>query len=196
MKPVAIVATVVGVAVGVYSGTHLLIPLVLTGLVWWAGRKLFPDRSPDYVAAAAVQAGHLLWIAVGLVVIGALTVDLVDIAILLIGVAWLLLRPGLAPVIVLTIYQVLALLINLFAFLELPDRPQPAPGAARPHHLARPGVDPDVARPPQGGRAPRVRRVLTAGRAVWSGEAPMGAPGSSIARPRPLAIEPARVSPR
>jgi hypothetical protein len=47
-------------------------------------------------------------------------VDLVDIAILLIGVAWLLLRPGLAPVIVLTVYQGLALLINLFALLAFP----------------------------------------------------------------------------
>ncbi len=120
MKASAIVATVVGIAVGVYSGMHLLVPLVLTGLAWWAGRKLFPDRSRDYVAAAAVQAGHLLWIAVGLIVIGALTVDLVDIAILLIGVAWLLLRPGRTPVIVLTIYQVLALLINLFALLAFP----------------------------------------------------------------------------
>jgi uncharacterized membrane protein (DUF485 family) len=44
----------------------------------------------------------------------------VDIAILLIGVVWLLARPGLAPVIVLTVYQSLALLINLFAFLNLP----------------------------------------------------------------------------
>jgi hypothetical protein len=67
-----------------------------------------------------VQAGHLLWIAVGLIVIGTLTVDLVDIAILLIGVFWLLLRPGLAPVVVLTIYQVLLLLINLLAFLAFP----------------------------------------------------------------------------
>jgi hypothetical protein len=120
MKASAIVATVVGIAVGVYAGTHLLIPLALTGLVWWPARKLFPGRSPDYVAAAAVQAGHLLWIAVGLIVIGKLTVDLVDIAILLVGVAWLLLRPGLAPVIALTIYQALALLINLFAFLSFP----------------------------------------------------------------------------
>ncbi len=120
MKPSAIVATVVGIAVGVYSGMHLLIPLALTALVWWAFRTLLPDRSPDHVAAAAVQAGHLLWITVGLIVIGALTVDLLDIAILLLGVAWLLLRPGLAPVIVLTIYQALALLINLFAFLNFP----------------------------------------------------------------------------
>ena len=120
MKASAIVATVVGIAVGVYSGIHLLIPLVLTGLAWWAGRKLFPERSPAYVAAAAVQAGYLLWTVVGLIVNRALTVDLVDIAILLIGVAWLLLRPGLAPVIVLTIYQALLLLINLFAFLGLP----------------------------------------------------------------------------
>ena len=111
MKAFTAVATVVGIAVGVYSGTHLLIPLAITGLVWWAVRKLFPDRSRDYVAAAAVQAGHLLWIAVGLIVIGALTVDLVDIAILLVGVVWLLLRPGLAPVIVLTIYR--ALLVHI-----------------------------------------------------------------------------------
>lgn len=120
MKASAIVATMVGIAVGAYSGIHLLIPLALTGLVWWAGRKLFPDRSRDYVAAAAVLAGQLLWIAVGLIAIGPLRVDLVDIAILLIGVFWLLLRPGLAPVIVLTIYQALLLLINLFAFLGLP----------------------------------------------------------------------------
>ncbi|HKC05759.1 MAG TPA: hypothetical protein VKJ67_02750 [Methylomirabilota bacterium] len=120
MKASAIGAAVVAIAVGVYSGMHLLIPLALTGLVWWGARALLPDRSPDYLAAAAVQAGHLLWIAVGLVVIGALTVDLVDIAILLIGVAWLVLRPGLAPVIVLTVYQALALLINLFAFLNFP----------------------------------------------------------------------------
>ncbi|MGH7301101.1 MAG: hypothetical protein ACREKQ_12460 [Candidatus Rokuibacteriota bacterium] len=118
MKAWAIIATVVGIAAGVYSGIHLLIPLVLTGLVWWAARKLLPDRPPDVVGAAAVQAGHLLWIAIGLIVIGALTVDLVDIAILLIGVAWLLARPGLAPVIVLTVYQAIALLINLLAFLH------------------------------------------------------------------------------
>ena len=120
MKASTIVATVVGITAGVYSGIHLLIPLALTGLVWWAARKLLPHRPPDFVAAAAVQAGHLLWIAIGLIVIGALTVDLVDIAILLIGVVWLLARPGLAPVILLTIYQVLALLINLFALLAFP----------------------------------------------------------------------------
>ena len=120
MKASVIVATVVGIAVGAYSGVHLLIPLVLTGLAWWAGRKLFPDRSPVYVAAAAVLAGQLLWIAVGLIAIGPWRLDLVDIAILLIGVFWLLLRPGLAPVIVLTIYQALLLLINLLAFLGLP----------------------------------------------------------------------------
>jgi hypothetical protein len=120
VKASTIVATVVGIAAGVYSGIHLLIPLALTGLVWWVARKLLSRRPPDFVVAAAVQAGHLLWIAVGLIVIGALTVDLVDIAILLIGVVWLLARPGLVPVIVLTVYQSLALLINLFAFLNFP----------------------------------------------------------------------------
>lgn len=120
MKASIIAPAIIALAVGLYSGVHLFIPLVSSALIWWAFRKLLPDRSPDFVAAAAVQAGHLVWIAIGLVVIGALTVDLVDIAILLIGVGWLLTRPGLAPVIVLTIYQALALLINLFAFLNFP----------------------------------------------------------------------------
>jgi hypothetical protein len=120
MKASIIAPTVIAIAVGVYSGVHLLIPLVLSALIWLAARKLLPDRSPELLAAAAVQAGHLLWIAIGLVVIGKLSVDLLDIAILLVGVGWLLARPGLAPVIVLTVYQALALLISLFAFLNFP----------------------------------------------------------------------------
>lgn len=120
MKAPYIVAVVVAVVAGLYAGVHLLIPLVLTGVVWWATRRLFPTRPADFVAAAAVQIGHLLWIAIGLVVIGALTVDLLDIAILLGGSAWLLARPGLPAVVVLTIYHALALLINLVAFLSFP----------------------------------------------------------------------------
>ncbi|MEX2222690.1 MAG: hypothetical protein WEG40_12915 [Candidatus Rokuibacteriota bacterium] len=120
MKASVIVATVVGIVAGIYSGIHLLIPLVLSGLVWWAARTLLPAGPPDFVAAAAVQAGHLIWIAIGLIVIGALTIDLVDITILLIGAVWLLAKPGLVPVIVMTVYQVVALLINLFAFLNFP----------------------------------------------------------------------------
>jgi hypothetical protein len=119
MRAAVIVAIVVGLAAGVYSGIHLLIPLVLTGLAWGVAR-LLPDRPTDFVVAAAVQVGHLLWITVGLVVIGALTVDLVDIAILLAGSAWLLAKPGLAPAVVLTVYQAVALLINVGALLAMP----------------------------------------------------------------------------
>jgi len=115
-----IVAGLIGIVAGLYSGVHLLIPLILTGLIWWATRRLLPGHPADFVAAAAAQAGHLLWITIGLVVIGALTVDLLDIAILLGGAIWLLTRPGLAAVVVLTIYQVLGLLINLIAFLHFP----------------------------------------------------------------------------
>jgi hypothetical protein len=113
-------AGVVGLAAGIYAGTHLLIPLVPTALLWWVGRRLLPDRPADFVGAAAVQLGHMLWIGVGLIVIGRLTVDLADIAILLVGSLWLLIRPGLAPVVTLTVYQGAALLLNLAAFLAMP----------------------------------------------------------------------------
>ena len=120
MKAPVIVAVVVGIVGGLYSGIHLLIPLVLTGAVWWALRRLFPARPADFVAAAAVQIGHLLWFAIALSIMGALTVDLVDIAILLGGSVWLLARPGLAALVVLTTYHALALLLNLAAFLNFP----------------------------------------------------------------------------
>jgi hypothetical protein len=120
VKAWLLVATAVGIAAGIYAGTHLLIPLVPTALLWWAGRRLLPDRPADFVGAAAVQLGHMLWIGVGLIVIGRLTVDLADIAILLVGSLWLLVRPGLAPVVTLTVYQGAALLLNLAAFLAMP----------------------------------------------------------------------------
>jgi hypothetical protein len=110
----------VGIAVGIYAGTHLLIPLVPTALLWWGAHRLLADRPADFVGAAAVQLGHMLWIGVGLIVIGRLTVDLADIAILLVGSLWLLIRPGLAPVVTLTVYHGAALLLNLAAFLAMP----------------------------------------------------------------------------
>jgi hypothetical protein len=120
VKAWTIVAGVVGVTAGIYAQTHLLIPLVPTALLWWAGRRLLPERPADFIGAAAVQLGHMVWIGVGLIVIGRLTVDLADIAILLVGSLWLLIRPGLAPVVTLTVYQGAALLLNLAAFLAMP----------------------------------------------------------------------------
>ncbi len=116
----AIIAAAIGVAVGTYSGIHLLVPLAATVAAWWVGRRLLPRLGPDYLIAAAIQAGHLLWLALGQVALGVRGPDLIDSLVLLLGIAWLLAKPGLAPVVALTIYQTVALAINTVAFLRVP----------------------------------------------------------------------------
>jgi len=116
----AIVAAVIGLAVGAYAGIHLLVPLVASAAAWWLGRTLLPRLDERYLIAAAVQAGHLVWLALGLVLLGIRGPALLDPLILLVGVAWLLARPGLAPVALLTIYQLVALALNAVTFVELP----------------------------------------------------------------------------
>lgn len=117
-KPLTIVGGIVGVAIGAYAGINLLIPLAFTAAVWWAGRKLISGPRQPYLPALAVQTGHLLWLCLGLLYVRAAGLDLVDPVVLIIGLVWLLLKPGLAPVLFLTVFQVLALAINGVSFSD------------------------------------------------------------------------------
>lgn len=117
-KPLNIVGGIVGVAIGAYAGINLLLPLAFAAAAWWVGKKLLPPARQLYLPALAVQTGHLLWLSLGMFYIGAVGLDLLDIVILVIGLAWLLLKPGLAPVLLLTAFQVLGLAINGVSFAE------------------------------------------------------------------------------
>lgn len=117
-KSINIVGGIVGVAIGVYTGINILIPLSLTAAAWWAGKKLLSSSKQLFLPAVAVQTGHLLWLSVGLIYLRAYGLDLLDVIILFVGLTWLLLRPGLAPVLLLTVFQVLALAINGVSFAE------------------------------------------------------------------------------
>ena len=117
-KSINIVGGIIGAAIGVYAGVNVLIPLGMTAAVWWAGKKLLSSSKQLYLPAIAVQTGHLLWLSVGLIYLGAFGLDLLDVIILIVGLTWLLLRPGLAPVLLLTVFQVLALAINGVSFAE------------------------------------------------------------------------------
>lgn len=108
----------VAIALGVYSGVHLFLPLGATVLAWWVGTRILPESRREVLPAAAVQAGHLLWLAFGQVVGRGLDRGVIDLVILAIGVAWLVARPGLAPILLLTLYQVWALATNGAAFIR------------------------------------------------------------------------------
>ena len=96
---------------------NLLLPLALTGAAWWVARKVLNPSKRAYLPAMAVQIGHLLWLSLGLAYLRMFGLDLVDVVVLVIGVTWLAVKPGLAPVLFLAVFQVLGLGVNLLSFI-------------------------------------------------------------------------------
>jgi hypothetical protein len=113
-KVLGILGGIVGAAVGQYAGVDLLIPLLATALVWWGGSKLLKDERKEILPAFAVNAGHFLWLSLGLFMLGAqafATLGL-DLILYAIGLAWLLKKPSFGPLILLGIYQAVSLGVN------------------------------------------------------------------------------------
>ncbi len=108
---------IVGVAVGTYSGINLLLPLAAALLCGWLAYKWVKPEAKSMVPAFAVQAGHGLWMLLGVIVVGVFNPTLLDVVILAAGLTWLLARPGLGPVVLLGAYQCISFVINLQAFL-------------------------------------------------------------------------------
>ena len=119
-KALGIVGWIAGAAIGIYSGINMLIPLFATGAVWWAGSKLLKDEKKVILPAFAVNAGHFLWLALALVLMGAGAFTTVggDLIVYVIGLAWLLKKPSLGPLYLLGIFQLVSLSINGYSFAE------------------------------------------------------------------------------
>jgi hypothetical protein len=119
--PIQLVAgiggAIAGIAVGRYTGLNLLIPTGLAILVGWICSKLLTGPSKTFLVAFAIQAGHGLWMLLGAVLLKAYAPVALDLAIYVIGLAWLVYRPGIAPVVLLSLFQAIAIAVNLAQFL-------------------------------------------------------------------------------
>lgn len=120
MKAKGLVASVVGGAFGIYSGFNLVIPLAFSGAVWYLGSKPLRLRDVEYLPAVAIQAGHLLWLALGMAILGSMGANVIDLVVLSTGVAWLWIRPSLWPVVFLSVFQAIALAVNVAAIAVEP----------------------------------------------------------------------------
>lgn len=116
----SIVGALVGAGVGRYSGLSLLIPLAGAGAAWAIGSRVVTDNARHFLPAVSVQTGHVVWFLVGLLALGSGGLQEVwfDILLMVAGLVWLVLKPGLGPVVLLTAWQLLALAFNLQVFLE------------------------------------------------------------------------------
>lgn len=109
---------VVGYAVANYSAMNMLIPglsAVLIGVV--LSKLVSPSRKP-LVAAFAVQAGQAVWFFVGAVALSQFSAVILDLVALAVGLTWLLVRPGLIPVLICGIYQLIGLAVNILSISQ------------------------------------------------------------------------------
>jgi hypothetical protein len=104
-----------GAAVGAYCGIHLLIPLFATVVVWWLGSKLLRDDRRMVLPAFSVQAGHCLWMSLGLLTANR-TAVLPDLVIYVAGLLWLIKRPSAGPLCLLGAYQLASIGYNSYVF--------------------------------------------------------------------------------
>jgi len=109
-------ATIVGLLAGSYGGINLLIPLAGTAITFFVLKKLVTPQKAIWFWAISVQVGHALWFIVGLAYLGKLDANILDPVILLLGVLWLFVKPGIAPVLVLSVIQLTALSYNVYVF--------------------------------------------------------------------------------
>lgn len=101
---------------GKYLGFYLLIPLAAVLVCGWIASKTVKTSAQPMVPAFAIQAGHALWMGLGALILDQWSLVIGDIFIIILGLMWLMTQPGLGPVILLTVYQVAAFIVNLNVF--------------------------------------------------------------------------------
>ena len=106
----------IGVPVGQYAGLNLLIPMAV-GFAFWRFAARHSRGPAEAGMAAAVQAGHLGWYAIGALFATDVPDSLlVEMSLLSAATGWLMKRPGLGVFVIIAALQGLAATANAVAF--------------------------------------------------------------------------------
>jgi serine/threonine protein kinase len=112
----SIAGAVAGLVLGSYLGFDLLVPLAGAAGAFWLANKFLPPEFKPLLAGFSIQAGHLTWFLLGYMMAGRIDANTLDLILLGGGLAWLAMKPGIKPVVTLTVFQALAFMGNLNAF--------------------------------------------------------------------------------
>ena len=117
---VAAASAAVGIGLSRYAGMAVWIPMtaafVVGALVYFAQNR----KPTPMLLAIAVQGGHACWMALGALVSGRWDMVGIDLFILAVGLLWLLLRPNLGAVLLLSLYQVIVGALNVLQISAVP----------------------------------------------------------------------------
>lgn len=114
-----IVGVGMGYFLGLYTGFNFIIPIVLTFIFALVVKKVYKQVLIPMIPAIAVLGGSLFWILLGTILTKSISSALIEIILLLIGLIWLIIRPGISSVIFLTAYLVFALFGHILGFLSV-----------------------------------------------------------------------------
>ncbi|MDB6061470.1 MAG: hypothetical protein JWM78_1573 [Verrucomicrobiaceae bacterium] len=111
------IAGIGGAAAGIYSGINLIIPLLFSALAAWLAKRFLPEQKKIIAPAFSVQCGYVLWLSLAFFTTGLFNnPNTADVAILIAGLAWLLIKPSFGPLYLLSAYQLLGLCFNSYLF--------------------------------------------------------------------------------
>jgi hypothetical protein len=118
LTPGGVAGALIGVLFSRYAGVNVVVPIVGAIVIAWIIKKVRETPFP-MAGAVALQGGHVLWLALAVVVTRA-TSMMVETVLFAAAVAWLYFKPRLPAVIVLCTYQVVGLTLNVMSFRAVP----------------------------------------------------------------------------
>ncbi len=118
-NPFLTVSGILGGVIGFYCGLMLFIPFAGAAAALLLAKHFASEKLKPFTAALAVIFGHLAWMLVGGFFIPAGLAQVIpDLVIIIAGLLWLVLRPGLGPVILLGIYEGISLVVNVVGIFQ------------------------------------------------------------------------------
>src|SRR5260370_30211420 len=117
--PFLTVAGLLGGVIGFYCGLMILIPLAGGMVALLLAKRFAPAAIRPLTPALAVIFGHMIWMLVGVIFAHIIAPVIADLEVIVAGLLWLALRPGLGPVILLSIYEAFSLVVNIAGVIHL-----------------------------------------------------------------------------
>jgi hypothetical protein len=110
---------VAGFLLARYCGASLMLPVAIAiGVFWFARKKLSGDRR-RVLGPASIAIGHTGWMIFAAMYLGNWSPVSTDVVVFSALVAWLVVRPAMAPLIALAAFQAIALFVNVIAISKL-----------------------------------------------------------------------------
>lgn len=116
------ISWLIGAVLGLSLLKYIFIPIILLVLSFYIINYIVKEKKKYITTAIAVQTGHLLWILSGIIIFyyqyKKVNDAWIDVLILVVGLFWIYLRPSIASIVFLLLYQIPAIFLNIHSLIN------------------------------------------------------------------------------